>query len=444
MQDGTATGSRPNRRQFLRAVRAAGVAALAGGAAAACGSGPRTADAATGGEDVIRIGYVSPDTGPLAPHGEVDRFVADAMAEFFAANPVNVGGRPHRVEILRRDSQSDSNRAGDVAAGLVLDEGVHLMLVAGTSDTANAVSDQCESAGLPCVATATPWQSWFYGRGGRPQSPFTWTHLFSWGLEDTQAVYADMWDQVATNRTAGALWPNDTDGLAWGNPDAGFRAGAAQRGYTIVDPGNYVAGTQDFSAQIAAFRDAAAEVLLGVPSAADFATFWGQALQQGYRPRLATIGRGIDFPAAVEAMGAAAVNLATEVAWSPNHPFSSSLTGQSAADLAAEYRDTTGRQWSQPVGFAHALFEVAAAAFGAVGSVDDRRGIADAIAGMQLDTVVGPLDFTAGPVRGVAKTPLVGGQWRAGSTSPYELVIVSNTRYPQIPVAGAVEALPAV
>jgi len=143
-------------------------------------------------------------------------------------------------------------------------------------------------------------------------------------------------------------------------------------------------------------------------------------------------------------MGAAAVNLATEVAWSPNHPFSSSLTGQSAADLAAEYRDTTGRQWSQPVGFAHALFEVAAAAFGAVGSVDDRRGIADAIAGMQLDTVVGPLDFTAGPVRGVAKTPLVGGQWRAGSTSPYELVIVSNARYPQIPVAGAVEALPAV
>lgn len=442
MQDGTAGGSPPNRRQFLRAVRAAGVAALAGGAAAACASGARTADAAAGPDDVIRIGYVSPETGALAPFGEADRFVADVMSAFLAANPVSVGGRAHRVEILRRDSQSDSNRAGDVAAGLVLDDRVHLMLVSATSDTTNAVSDQCEAAGLPCVATATPWQSWFYGRGGQPQTPFAWTHLFSWGLEDVQAVYADMWDQVATNRTAGALWPNDTDGLAWGNPGAGFPPAVAQRGYTIVDPGNYVGGTEDFSAHIDAFRSGAAEVLLGVPSPADFVTFWGQAVRQGYRPRLATIGRGVHFPVTVEEIGPTAVNLATEVAWSPNHPFRSSLTGQSAADLAAEYRDTTGRQWSQPIGFAHALFEVAVAAFGAVGSVEDRRGIADAIAGMRLDTVVGPLDFTAGPVRGVAKTPLVGGQWRPGTTSPYELVIVSNAQHPQIPAAGTVEPLP--
>jgi branched-chain amino acid transport system substrate-binding protein len=443
MRGRTASGSRPNRRQFLRTVGAAGVAALAGGAAAACASGPRTTDlAAADPGDVIRIGFVSPETGALAPFGEADRFVGTAMAEFFNANPITVGGRPHRVEILTRDSQSDANRAADVAAGLVLDDGIHLMLVSATSDTANAVSDQCEAAGLPCVATATPWQSWFYGRGGRPEAAFDWTYLFSWGLEDTQAVYADMWEQVATNRVAGTLWSNDTDGLAWGNPDTGFPATAAQRGYTIVDPGNYVGGTQDFSAQINAFRAASAEVLLGVATPPDFATFWRQAAQQGYHPRIAAIGKGIQFPATVEELGPQAVNLATEVAWSPSHPFTSSLTGQSAADLAAEYTATTWRQWSQPVGFAHALFEVATAALNAVGSVEDRRGIADAIAAMRLDTVVGPLDFTAGPVRGVAKTPLVGGQWRAGTGTPYELVIVSNARHPEIPAAGTVEPLP--
>jgi branched-chain amino acid transport system substrate-binding protein len=145
----------------------------------------------------------------------------------------------------------------------------------------------------------------------------------------------------------------------------------------------------------------------------------------------------------VEEIGPAALNLATEVGWSPSHPFTSSLTGQSAADLAAAYTAATGRQWSQPIGFAHALFEVAAAALRAVGSVEDRRGIADAIAAMRLDTVVGPLDFAAGPVRGVAKTPLVGGQWRPGTAAPYELVIVSNAQHPQIPAAGAVEPLPA-
>jgi branched-chain amino acid transport system substrate-binding protein len=441
MQDGTASVSRPTRRQFLRTFGAAGFGVLAGGVAAACASGPRIADPAAGPDDVIRIGYVSPETGSLAPFGEADRFVVTAMGEFFAANPIAVGGRPHRVEILTRDSQSDANRAADVAAGLVLEDGVHLMLVSGTSDTVNAVSDQCEAAGLPCVATAAPWQSWFYGRGGRADSAFAWTYLFSWGLEDVQAVYADMWDQVATNRTAGALWPNDTDGLAWGNPDAGFPPAVAQRGYTIVDPGNYVGGIHDFSAQIRAFRAARAEVLLGVPSPADFAAFWRQAAQLDYQPRIATIGKGVQFPAAVEEIGPAAVNLATEVGWSPSHPFSSSLTGQSAADLAAGFTATTGRPWSQPIGFAHALFEVAAAAFAASGSVEDRRGIADAIGRMRLDTVVGPLDFTAGPVRGVAKTPLVGGQWRPGTATPYELVIVSNARHPEIPAAGAVEPL---
>ena len=60
---------------------------------------------------------------------------------------------------------------------------------------------------------------------------------------------------------------------------------------------------------------------------------------------------------------------------------------------------------------------------------------------MRLDTVVGRLDWTAGPVRGVAKTPLVGGQWRRGSNTPYELAIVSNAQHPEIPTAGTVEPL---
>jgi branched-chain amino acid transport system substrate-binding protein len=440
MQDGTASRSRPNRRQFLRA---AGVGVLAGGVAAACGSGPDSeVPSASAGGDLIRIGYVSPETGALAAFGEAERFVIDAMGRFFAAHPIDVGGRLHQVEIITRDCQSDANRAADVAAGLALDDRVHLVLVSGTSDIANAVSDQCEAAGVPCVAAGTPWQSWFYGRGGQPQAPFAWTFLFSWGLEDTQAVYADMWDQVATNRTAAALWPNDTDGLAWGNPGSGFPPAVAQRGYTIVDPGNYVRGSQDFSAQIAAFRAASAEVLLGVPNTADFATFWRQAAQQGYQPRIATIGKGIGLPSTVEGIGPGAVNLATEVGWSPSHPYASSLTGQKAADLAAEYTAATGRQWSQPIGFAHALFEVAAGALAAARSVDDRTGIADAIARLRLETVVGPLDFTTGPVRGVARTPLVGGQWRQGTTTPYELVIVSNARHPEIPAGGTVAPLP--
>jgi branched-chain amino acid transport system substrate-binding protein len=445
MGDWTGSRLQLDRRKFLRTIGAAGAVAAAGGGAAGCTSGLRGADPGSGGGgDVIRIGYVSPETGPLAPFGETDQFVIGAFGEFFAQNPIEVGGRPYRVEILKRDSQSDAKRAADVTADLILNYGIHLMLVSSTPDTSNPVSDQCEANGMPCVATVTPWQPWFFGRGGQPDSAFDWTYLFFWGLEDVEAVYGDMWDQVESNRVAGALWPNDPDGLAWGNPNTGFPPAIVQRGYEIVDPGTYANGTQDFSAQISAFREANAEILLGVPIPPDFTTFWRQAAQQGYQPRIATIGKALLFPSSVEALGPLGMNLGTEVWWSPSHPFTSSLTGQSTADLAAAYTEGTGRQWSQPVGFAHALFEVAAAAFRAVGSIDDRRAIADAIAAMQIDTIVGPLDWTTGPVRNVAKTPLVGGQWRTGTDTPFDLVIVSNTQHPEIPAAGTVEPLAAL
>jgi branched-chain amino acid transport system substrate-binding protein len=442
MADGTRGDARLDRRRFLRTVGAAGAVAVTGGAAA-CTPGPPGAGPAAGGSgDAIRIGYVSPGTGALAPFGEADQHVIATVGEFFARNPIRVGDRTHPVEILKRDSQSDANRAADVAADLILNQGIHLMLVSSTPETANPVSDQCEASGMPCVATVTPWQSWFSGRGGRADAPFDWTYLFFWGLEDVEAVYADMWDQVPTNRTAGALWPADPDGLAWGSPTAGFPPAVAERGYTIVDPGNYPDGTRDFSAQITAFRDAEAEILLGVPLPPDFTTFWRQAAQQGYRPRIATVGKALLFPSSVEALGPLGVNLGTEVWWSPSHPFTSSLTGQGAGALAEAYSRATGRQWTQPIGFAHALFEVAAAAFSSAGAIDDRRGIADAIGRMRIDTVVGPLDWTAGPVPNVATTPLVGGQWRTGTEHPFELVIVSNTRHPEIPAAGTVEPLP--
>jgi branched-chain amino acid transport system substrate-binding protein len=432
---------RLDRRGFLRTVGAAGAVAATGGVTAACSSGLQGADGSGGGSDAIRIGYVSPETGALAPFGEADQFVISAFQEHFAQNPIRVGGRTYPVEILKRDSQSNSNRAADVAADLILNDGVHLMLVSSTPDTANPVSDQCEANGMPCVATVTPWQPWFFGRGGDPDSAFKWTFNFFWGLEDVEAVYFDMWDKVPTNRIAGALWPNDPDGLAWGNPSTGFPPAMAERGYRIVDPGVYPNGTQDFTAQITAFKEQNVEVLLGVPIPPDFTTFWRQAAQQGYHPKIATIGKALLFPSSVEALGPLGANLGTEVWWSPSHPFTSSLTGQTTAELAQAYTDTTDKQWTQPIGFAHALFEVAAAAFSAVDAIDDREGLATAISELQLDTVVGPLDWTSGPVPGVAKTPLVGGQWRPGSEFPYELVIVANSQHPNIPTAGAVAPL---
>ncbi|MBW3663169.1 MAG: ABC transporter substrate-binding protein [Actinobacteria bacterium] len=403
---------------------------------------PTTGDTEAGGSDgrTIKIGYVSPQTGALAAFGEADSFVVDAINQHLGEG-IDIGGANHPVEILVRDSQSDPNRAAEVAADLILSDEVDLVLVASTPETTNPVSDQCEVNSMPCISTVAPWQPWLLGRGGDPETGFEWTYHFFWGLEDIIAVFTNMWSQIETNQVVGALWPNDADGNAWGDPEVGFPSALQEQGYEIVDPGRYENGTDDFSSQISAYKNANAEIVTGVPIPPDFTTFWTQAAQQDFRPKIASVGKALLFPSAVEALGELGEGMSTEVWWSPNHPFSSSLTGQSAQELADAFEEATGQQWTQPIGFVHALFEVAVDALQRSGDIDDPAAIRDAIAATQLDTVVGPIDFSQGPAN-VAKTPLVGGQWKAGEEHRYELVIVSNETAPDIPTGGELEPLP--
>ena len=225
----------------------------------------------------LKIGFVSPQTGPLAGFGEADQYVIDAMTEYFAENPVVAGGNTYAVEIIAKDAQSDSKRAGEVAAELINSDGVDLILAEGTPDIVNPVADQCEANATPCITTVAPWQPYFIGRGGVPgESSFDWTYHFFWGLEDVAGTYASMWNQVDTNKQVAGLFPNDPDGEAWA---ANFPDLTAGDGYTINNPGLYPNGTQDFSSQISAFKGDGDEILAGVPIPPDFTTFWQQAKQ---------------------------------------------------------------------------------------------------------------------------------------------------------------------
>src|SRR5258706_7997295 len=201
----------------------------------------------------IKIGFVSPQTGPLAPFGEADNFVIGQMNKLFAGG-IAIGGKKVPVTIIQKDSQSNPNRAGEVANDLILKEKVDIMLVSGTPETANPVSDACELNEMPCVSTVVPWQPWFFGRKGDPKKGFRFTYHFFWGLEDVIAVYTGMWQSVQTNHSVGGLFPNDGDGNAWGDAKLGFPPVLAQKGFALKDPGRFQSMTQDFSAQISSFN----------------------------------------------------------------------------------------------------------------------------------------------------------------------------------------------
>ena len=389
----------------------------------------------------IVVGYVTPQTGPLAAFGESDAFILAGIRKQLAGGIRMAGGAKHPIRIVVKDSQSSSNRAGEVTSDLILKDKVDLMLVAWTPETTNPVADQCELNGVPCISTGTPWQAWFFPRKGDPTKGFEWTYHFFWGLEDIIAVYTSMWQQVRTNQSIGALFPNDGDGIAWSDAEKGLPPALGRMGYRIADPGRYQDLTTDYSAQIRSFKEANAQIVSGVVLPPDFKNFWTQAAQQGLRPKIATIAKAILFPSTVEALGPRANGLSCEAWWTPTNHFASSLTRENSAEFAASWEKSTGKQWTQPLGYGHALFEVAIDVLRRAHDIDDKGSIRDAIAATNVKTMVGPVAWGHGPVKNVAKTLLVGGQWIRGKKRPFDLVVVENKTAPQIPVQGSLHPL---
>jgi branched-chain amino acid transport system substrate-binding protein len=387
----------------------------------------------------FKIGYVSPQTGPLAIFAEPDAFTLAQVKEA-VKDGITIDGTTHPVEIIYKDSQSNSNRASEIASQLILNDEVDLVIAASTPATTNPVADQCELNGVPCITTDTPWQPHFFGRGGNPKEGFEWTYHFFWGLEDVIGSYTNLWEQIPTNKVIGVLFPNDSDGNAWGDDKLGFPPVLKQKGYKIVDLGRYQSPSSDFSSYIYEFKKQGVEIVAGVIPPPDFANFWNQAGQQGFNPKIVTVAKASEFPIAIEPFGKRANNLSVEVWWSPTHPYTSGLTGQTSEQLAAAYSKATNKQWTMPLGFKHALFEVAIDVLKRSKGPKDLDAIKEAIANTDYASIVGPVNFKTGPVPNISKTPLVSGQWRK-SDKGLDLVIVENSQAQAIKVQGNLEPI---
>ena len=106
----------------------------------------------------------------------------------------------------------------------------------------------------------------------------------------------------------------------------------------------------------------------------------------------------------------------------------------------------TKKQWTQPIGFVHALFEVAVDVLKRSADKNDAKAVVAAIAATKLDTVVGHIEWNGKDLppfaqKNIAKTPLVGGQWRLRDGSQYDIVITDNKTAPQIPVGGKMQPI---
>lgn len=380
----------------------------------------------------IKIGLVMPKTGPLAFFTEHIPFVLGQLKETLGGK-VTINGTAHPYEILIKDSQSSPNRAAEVTQELILQDKADLVLAFATPETVNPVSDQCELNGVPCITNDAPLEPYFFGRHGDPKKGFDWTYHFFFSGQELAESLVPYWRRLPTNKVVGGLWPNDGDGIA---QSKAFPPFFEKSGFKAIDPGRFDMPASNYNAQIAAFKAAGVEIISGVLPPPEFTTFWNGCAQQGYQPKSVYVGKACEFPPAIDPLGDRAVGLTTEVWWSKFHPYHSGLTGQSSAQLADAYEAASNRQWSLPLGFRHALFEVAFDVLKRTQNLDKPESIRDAIKATNYKSIVGTIDFNKGPFPNCALTPLVIGQWHKGKKWPHELVIVDNTTTPEVPVGG--------
>ena len=423
------------RRKVVKLIAAAGAsAAVSPWLSASAGAAGRA----------IKIGMISPATGPIAAFGEADQWVLAEIKKTLAKG-VTVAGETHPVEILYRDSQSNPNRASEVTAQLINRDKIDVMVASSTGDTVVPVADQCELAGVPCITADDPWEDFFFGRKGNPQKGFDWTYHFFWGFGAVADLFADTWLSLKppSNNKVGLMLTNDQDGVAASNPDHGIASHFKKKGLTVVDLGLYPPLSDDFTSQIRQLKSNNCEIACGIFNPPQFATFWTQCAQQGYQPKIVTPPKALLFPTAVEALGDRGIGMSTEVWWSHHHPFKSGLTGQTALQFCDAYEAATKKQWTQPIGFKHANLEIAIDSLQRAKKLD-AASIRDAIKATDYQSLVGPITWKGGPqnpVPNVCTTPLVGGQWKKGAKFKYDLHIVYNGSAPNIKLDSQFEAI---
>jgi branched-chain amino acid transport system substrate-binding protein len=431
----TSERSRLTRRGFLGA---AGVA-LGGGLASVAGCSSALKSSSASGSSTssgtIKIGFISPETGQLSVFTQSNGFVLGQVRSALAKG-LTVGGKKYSVEIISGDSQSSSARAAAVAAQMVQQDSVDVLIATATPETVIPVSSQAEASGVPCVLTICPWEQWYYQSNGTANT-FKYSYMYFLGTQEETNLFASVWQTASTNHVVGGLWPDDVDG-------AGFQkyitAKVSGLGWKVVPSGAYTDGLSDFTPIISKFKAADVEILHAVPIPPDFITFWRQAHQNGFTPKIASISKALLFPSAADALGPLVQNVMSPLWWSPQFPYKSSLDGTTASAFAASYKTTTGQDWTQPMGFNYAVFEIAVAALKASGDPKNANAVAHALGTLQGEAITGAYDFSSGPVPHVSQIPELLAQWRLVSGSP-QLVVINNSLLPAVPVAGSLELL---
>jgi branched-chain amino acid transport system substrate-binding protein len=407
----------------------------AGSTETTAGATTTVSAAAESGRD-LKLGLIEPKTGALAAFAIADDWYVPWAEGALKDGIVCGDGKKHMVKILRVDSQSDSNRASQVAGDLMLNENVDMVMASGSPDTVVPVADQCETNEVIGLFNFSPWQAVF---GTDVERKWSWGAML--GSEQTIADFTVAFDAIPNNKKVGMLFANDADAAAWMADTAAPKV-FKEKGFTLVVPTYYTEGTEDFTAQISVYKKEGVDIICGTNNPPDWVNFVNQALQQGLRPKFMSSGKALLFPQVPEALASGCYNFIGEMSWGPAWPFKDSLTGKTCKELGDDFEAKMNMQWQQTIG-QYSKIEWAVDLFKRAKNPEDKSSVLEALPQTKLETINGLVDFTqpvdpdgAHNVANNVRPVYAGSQWVKGTGKwKFDYVEISNAAAPGTEVA---------
>ena len=387
-------------------------------------------------KDCILVGRVVPLTGAIAAFGAGTPYIEEqAVAAINAEGGIYIEeyGKKLPIKFVIADSESSATKASEAATKLILENKIDVMIVSHTADTVLPVSAVCERYSIPCISVDCPADMWADG------GPYEYCYHAFFNTETELLAFADAWNIIDTNKKVGLLCATDTEGTI-------FRQSVSDLGntigeYSIIDPGQYTIGSNDFTEIIKKFIAEDVEIICGPIITPDFATFYRQCLAMDYIPKIFAIDKANLYRADVIAYGDnIGHGLLSEVWWDASMNTVSSLTGQTSQELSDMYLSyNPGIVLApSPIGYKHANVELLVDALKRAQSLNPEKLLA-AIAATDLETIVGRIKFGEDHA---CVLNMVVGQWQVDANGDWSLNIVANKYLPEIPKSGTPIPMP--
>lgn len=352
----------------------------------------------------VKLGAVLSLSGPFAGFGQGLQFGhKQAIADLNAQGGININGTKIPVSYTVYDDASDPTKSASLTSELILTNNVDAVVHGNAPpDNTNPICVACDRYGVPAVVGG-PFEPWW---AGGPYK-YCWSILFriatpapgypkGYTIADNYLGLTGQYSSTGqTNKNVALLTCDDTDGAGWYGVFSGSSGVLQSAGYSTPDPQLYPPGTTDFSSMINTWKGDDTDIIWGNLPPPDWGTFWRQAAELNYRPKIAVIGRAPLFYTDISSWGdnlPQGVN--TECWWDPAWPGQVGIGSTTSQSLASAWATSTGLPLNRGIGYGYTAVQIVADSMSRAGTLD-KDSVNTAIGETNGTFMRGPVQFLA-------------------------------------------------